>query len=115
AGMAADADVEIDDEAELFWRGRGGQRGHDRAPWDGAKHPLSGPAGHLSPCPGERNPGWKSAGIAAAHFLSPGQGERWTRSGRRGGALSILMSSTPRRSAVRRAPCPCARWPESAV
>jgi hypothetical protein len=40
-------------------------------------HPHSVPSGHLSPCPGERNPGWMSAGIAAALFLSPGQGERW--------------------------------------
>jgi hypothetical protein len=26
---------------------------------------------------GERNPSWKSAGHTVAHFLSPGQGERW--------------------------------------
>jgi hypothetical protein len=40
-------------------------------------HPHSVPSGHLSPCPGERNPGWMNAAAAAAPFLSPGQGERW--------------------------------------
>ncbi len=49
-----------------------------------AKHPLTDPSGHLSPCPGERKrsvgfaPGLRRAGeIAPAPFLSPGQGERW--------------------------------------
>jgi hypothetical protein len=41
------------------------------------KHPHSGASRHLSPCLGERNPGWLSVAAAGAPFLSPRQGERW--------------------------------------
>ena len=33
AGMAADADVQIDDEAEFFWCGKGWERGHFAHSW----------------------------------------------------------------------------------
>ncbi len=51
------------------------------------KHPLTGPSGHLSPCPGERmrRPHRLTqiidVGASSREFapvLSPGQGERWT-------------------------------------
>ena len=65
-----------------------------------AKHPLTDPSGHLSPCPGERKrsvgfaPGLRhSSEIASARFLSPGQGERWlaTRDGE--GVLRAALKS----------------------
>ena len=53
-----------------------------------SKHPLPGPSGHLSPCPGERKGAlpWPVTIVSALtvwarqttpRFLSPGQGERW--------------------------------------
>ncbi len=65
-----------------------------------AKHPLTDPSGHLSPCPGER----KSAGpislvrkgigaMPKLRILSPGQGERWLAKRDGEGVLSAAHES----------------------
>ena len=43
----------------------------------GLNHPLTGPSGHLSPCPGEGKAAAAMRAFFQPGFLSPGQGERW--------------------------------------
>ena len=111
AGMATDAGVEVDDEAELFRCGKRGKRGHGQEP-----PPLTPPhKGEGKPAPQPLVAQVFRSGLQPRCSPSPLWG------GVRGGGpqkkQSTFIAPTPARSAVRPgvAPVPAARWPAGAA